>query len=61
MIVMQLVVIDRPEIKINLVDEVDNKVNDKADDYERIAAYLVSIITIVTIAYNSQIQKHYSM
>lgn len=53
--------IDKPEMKINLVDEVDDKVNYEANEHKKRAAYLVSIITIITIAYNSQIYKYHGM
>lgn len=56
--IMQLVVIDKPKIKINLVEKMDDKVNDEADENKRRVAYLASIITIVIIAYNSQIHKY---
>lgn len=59
--VMQLVVIDRPKMKINLVDKVDDKVNDEANKYKRRVAYLISIVTIITIAYNSQIYQYHSI
>lgn len=55
---MQLVVIDKPEIKINLVDEIDDKMNNEADEQEKRGAYLVSIITIVTVVYNRQIYEY---
>lgn len=58
---MQLVEIDRLEMKINLANEVDNKVNDKADMHKKRAVYLVCIITIVIIAYNSKIHKHHDV
>lgn len=50
---MQLVDIEKLEIKINLADEVDDKINNKADVHKRKAIYLVSIVTIVIIVYNS--------
>lgn len=58
---MQLIVIDKPKIKINLVEEMDDKVNDEADEHKRRVAYLASIITIVIIAYNSQIHKYHGV
>ncbi len=48
-------------MKINLVDELENKVNDKADKHKRRVAYLVSIVTIVIIAYNGQIHKYHDV
>lgn len=58
---MQLIMIDKLEIKIILANKVDDKVNNKTDKQIRKNSILVSIITIITIAYNSQIHKYYSI